>query len=63
MTRLAASSPEMWTDLLTHAAPSLTEGLRDVAATASQLADLVEEKDMDAIGVMMRRTRAWRNPS
>lgn len=60
MTRLAASSPEMWTDLLAYASPELGESLRAVGRLAERLADLIEEGDMDSIDRVMRDTRSWR---
>lgn len=60
VTRLAASSPEMWRDLLVHADPALVAGLRDLARTAERLATHVDDGDVEAIERLMRRTRAWR---
>jgi prephenate dehydrogenase len=60
MTRLAASSPAMWADLLAYASPELGESLRAVGRLAERLADLLEEGDMDSIDRVMRDTRSWR---
>lgn len=60
MTRLAGSSPEMWTDLLRHADPAVVEGLRALAREADALADLVESGAIEQIDRIMRETRAWR---
>jgi prephenate dehydrogenase len=60
MTRLAASSPAMWRDVLAHASPELIEALRTLAATSSRVADLLEDRDLDAIETLMTGTRAWR---
>jgi prephenate dehydrogenase len=63
MTRLASSSPEMWTDLLRHADPAVVEGLRSLAREADALADLVESGAIEQIGRIMHDTRAWRSGS
>jgi len=61
MTRLAASSPEMWAPILAHASPVLVGGLRGVAESLRRLAERVEAGDADAIGEVMARTRGWRD--
>lgn len=63
MTRLAGSSPEMWTDLLRHADPSLISGLRALGREADALADLVESGAVERIDRLMRETRAWTTAS
>lgn len=60
MTRLAASSPEMWLDLLTHSSPGLVDALRSVSKETDRLADLVETLDLAELGALMHHTRAWR---
>jgi prephenate dehydrogenase len=60
MTRLAASSPEMWRDILALAPPELTGALRALAARAEEVAALVDEGRTDALEELMRRTCAWR---
>ncbi|MEX2467103.1 MAG: prephenate dehydrogenase/arogenate dehydrogenase family protein [Gemmatimonadota bacterium] len=63
MTRLAASSPDMWGDLLRHAAPELVQALRGVAATAAEVASALESGDTEAVERLMRETAAWREES
>ena len=60
MTRLAASSSEVWRDLLEHASPDLGAGLRALAECSEQIADLLERGDFDGIERLMKETRAWR---
>jgi prephenate dehydrogenase len=60
MTRLAGSSPEIWRDLLEQASPELTQALRSLSAETSRIANLVEQRDLDALVDLMRATRAWR---
>ncbi len=60
MTRLAASNPEMWSDLLEHASPELIAGLRALASTSEAVADQLEAGDVEAVNRLMRRTRSWR---
>jgi prephenate dehydrogenase len=59
-TRLAGSSAELWKDLLGYASPDLARGLRDLAAEADRLADLLDRRDLEAIAGIMRSTRTWR---
>jgi prephenate dehydrogenase len=61
-TRLAASSPELWKDLLEHASPDLIRGLRGLSAAAERLADLLDAGDVEGVASMMRATREWRRP-
>ena len=60
MTRLAGSDPAVWLDLLDHASPALVQALRDLAAELEEISDQVEGGDLDALEVLMRRSRAWR---
>ena len=60
MTRLSASSPAMWRDLLGHARPELAEGLRALAESSERFADLLESGDVDTLATMMSRTAVWR---
>jgi prephenate dehydrogenase len=59
MTRLAASSPSMWTDLLSAAPPDLVAGLRTLAGRLGELADAVEVGDTGLIRDRMEETRRW----
>jgi len=63
MTRLAASSPEVWGDLLRHAPPEVSEALRSVAQTLERLAELVDQGDSAGLDRAMRDTRSWRGRS
>lgn len=60
MTRLAASSPEIWHDLLEHASPELLRELRALSTETARLAELLERGEVDAVTALMARTRAWR---
>lgn len=59
MTRLAGSAPEMWQELLTMAPPSLAGALQALAGALEGMRDLLDEKDLQGIGGVMRETRAW----
>jgi prephenate dehydrogenase len=59
-TRLAGSSADLWKDLLGYASPDLARGLRDLAAQADRMADLLDRRDIEAIADIMRSTRTWR---
>lgn len=59
-TRLAGSSADLWKDLLGYASPDLPRALRDLAAGADRMADLLERRDIEAIAEIMRATRTWR---
>lgn len=62
MTRLAASSPEMWRDILAHGFhPGLVEALRVLSGRTATLADLIEAGDFDAVASLMASTRTWKN--
>jgi prephenate dehydrogenase len=59
MTRLAASSPEMWREIFEHASPELVAGLRALADGAGEIASLLESGDLGGIERLMTATRAW----
>lgn len=59
MTRLAASSPDVWLDLLARSSPDLVAGLRAVSRELGRAADLVESLDLAGLEALMRRTRKW----
>ena len=61
-TRLAASSAELWKDLLEHASPDLIRGLRELSGTAARIADMLDAGEVDAVADLMRTTKAWRQP-
>ena len=63
MTRLAASNPLMWLDLLEHASGDLAEALRALGEGAREAADLVERGDLEGLGRLMQRTRDWQGAS
>jgi prephenate dehydrogenase len=60
MTRLAASNPGMWRDVLRGAPPELPGALRALAAEITELAALVEKGDLNTLESRLARTRAWR---
>lgn len=62
-TRLAASSPEMWRDLLAHARPELVAALRSLEGHVGTLVDLLEAGDVDSIADWMEGDRRWRGDS
>ncbi|MEQ8331189.1 MAG: prephenate dehydrogenase/arogenate dehydrogenase family protein [Longimicrobiales bacterium] len=59
-TRLAASNPEMWRDILAHAPPESAAGLRALAGALDGLADALEAGDVDHLTMVMARTAAWK---
>ncbi len=60
MTRLAASSPEMWMDLFRLAGPELPLTVRALGAELERLASTLDRGDMREMEAIMRRTQAWR---
>ncbi|MFQ5536892.1 MAG: prephenate dehydrogenase [Gemmatimonadota bacterium] len=60
MTRLAASSPELWGPLLKRAGPELSAALRSLAHQAAEVAVALEEGDVAALERLMERTRTWK---
>lgn len=63
MTRLAASNPSMWRDILGHASPELIDGLRALSAASARVADLLEQGDLDGVEELMSVTRRWSRPA
>jgi prephenate dehydrogenase len=61
-TRLAASSAELWRDLLEHASPDLVRGLRELSGAAVRIADMLDAGDVEGVADLMRSTKAWRQP-
>lgn len=59
MTRLAASSPELWRELLPHSAAVTGTGLTSVSRALNVLADLLARREVDRIAEFMERTREW----
>lgn len=60
MTRLAASSPRMWRDLLSHAAAVDSATLHVVAGELQALATALENGRYDRVATLMEETRRWR---
>lgn len=63
MTRLAASSPEMWKDILAAAPEGLLEALSSVEEWLSEIRRLLEEGRVEEMEILMAETRAWRERS
>ncbi len=61
MTRLAASSPDVWRDILMYAPDQLQDVLRALSRAIADIADGVESGDLDALEARMARTRTWRS--
>jgi prephenate dehydrogenase len=59
-TRLAASGPDMWLDILAFASPALTGALRDLARRSAELADQLEGGQEPRVRELMEGSRAWR---
>lgn len=59
MTRLAASGPSMWRDILEHASPELVQGLRALSGASARVAEMLERGDLDGIEELMHLTRRW----
>lgn len=60
MTRLAASSEMMWTDILQHAGPELVSSLRELAESLEEIARHVESGEVETIRELLIRTKSWR---
>jgi len=66
MTRLAASNPSVWRDLLESSPPELGHAIRRLAATLVDLADTLEGRGdagdvgLDDLTRLMERTSSWR---
>ncbi len=59
-TRLAASSPELWGDLLVHSGAEVAPLLRRLAAEAEALAGRLDAGELDDVKAMLDHTRRWR---
>lgn len=62
MTRLAASSPEMWTDLLRESGGPASAALAALGEEIDDLRRMLDEGDLDALSDRMGETRRWRIP-
>ncbi|GMR13643.1 MAG: hypothetical protein BMS9Abin29_1855 [Gemmatimonadota bacterium] len=60
MTRLAASSPDMWSDLLESSAPQLAGALKNVGVELDHMAAALESGDLSTIAALMARTKEWK---
>ncbi len=60
MTRLAASNPAMWRDLLEEAGPGLASALRLMVARLAKTADRLENEQLDEIVADFRDAGRWR---
>ncbi|MCH7564078.1 MAG: prephenate dehydrogenase/arogenate dehydrogenase family protein [Gemmatimonadetes bacterium] len=60
MTRLAASSPEMWRDVLETSAPRLAGALEAAGVELARMAAALEAGDLAAITELMARTKEWK---
>lgn len=59
MTRLAASSPGIWMDLLGHAPASLSEALKALEKSLTQIRTLIEEGRTAELETLMKQTQDW----
>lgn len=59
MTRLAASSPEMWIDILGHAPASLSESLKSLEESLIRIRTLIEEGRTAELETLMKQTQDW----
>lgn len=59
-TRLAASSPDMWTDLLLYNRPALTEALQITESALAELRQLMEAGDSEGLRAYLDTARNFR---
>ena len=60
MTRLAASSPGVWADLIGYTTTDAAKLLRELGAQVEGLAARLEAGEVEAVAELMAQTRAWR---
>jgi len=60
MTRLAASSPDLWLELFAGAGGALPETLRELSGTLEELAGLLDRSDVATLRGVMEQTARWR---
>jgi prephenate dehydrogenase len=62
MTRLAASSPAMWRDLLGESAPRVASALKSLNDEIGDLIRMLDAGDVEGLSERMSETRKWRTP-
>jgi prephenate dehydrogenase len=62
MTRLAASNPVLWRDLLEHSGPQVAALLRLLGRELDGWAGVLDGQDLDTVLRRMEATRRWREP-
>jgi len=60
LTRLAGSSPEMWTGLLAEANEENVRAIESVQRSLEAVRTALSERSLDEVADLMRTTREWR---
>lgn len=60
-TRVAASSPELWTDVLLHNRAALLPALEELEAVLRETREALEAGDADRLSGVLQRARDWRS--
>ena len=60
MTRLAASSPTMWRDLLGESGPRVASALKSLTDEIGDLIRMLEARDVESLSQRMSETQEWR---
>jgi len=60
LTRLAESSPEVWTSLLDEASEENVRAIESVQSGLDVLRAALSERSLDEVAELMRATREWR---
>ena len=60
LTRLAESSPEMWTSLLDEASEENLRAIKSMQDGLDFLRTALSERSLDEVAKLMRATREWR---
>ena len=60
LTRTAASSPELWADILLQNADPVLEAADEVGRELASIREAVEQRDREALIGLFRRAADWR---
>lgn len=63
VTRLAASSPEVWTSIMLDNAPAIEEALAAIERQSDSFRSLLNARDRDGINARLAKARDWSGPA
>jgi prephenate dehydrogenase len=63
VTRLAASSPDVWTSIMLDNAPAIAEALGAIGRQAESFSSLLAARDREGINSRLSKARDWSGPA